>query len=235
MPHPSITAILFDKDGTLLDYQSSWGQINRRAAMIAANGEAAFAARLLRHGGMDPDSGITFADGLLAAATAREIATAWVAEGAPFTVDTLTALLDEEFCNSVGSVVPVTDLAAFFARLKRRGLTLGIASSDGKASIERTVERFELAPFVDFIAGYDSGYGVKPGGGMVTAFCAHTGVTPSAVAVVGDNGHDMEMAHAGGAALRIGVLTGTGTRESLTPLSDTVLGSIEELEGVLFG
>ncbi len=235
MPHPSISAILFDKDGTLLDYQSSWGQINRRAAMIAAKGEAAFAARLMRHGGMDPDSGITVADGLLAAATAREIATAWVAEGAPFSADTLTALLDEEFCNSVGSVVPVTDLVALFSRLKRRGMTLGIASSDGKASIEKTVERFELAPFVDFIAGYDSGYGVKPGGGMVTAFCAHTGIAPAAVAVVGDNGHDMEMAHAGGAGLRIGVLTGTGTRESLTPMSHMVLGSIEELEGVLFG
>ncbi|MFM9861494.1 HAD family hydrolase [Pseudoxanthobacter sp. M-2] len=235
MPHPSISAILFDKDGTLLDYQSSWGQINRRAAMIAAKGDAAFAAQLMRFGGMDPDSGITFADGLLAAATAREIATAWVAEGAPFSADRLTALLDEEFCNSVGSVVPVTDLVALFSRLKRRGMTLGIASSDGKASIEKTVERFGLVPFVDFIAGYDSGYGVKPGGGMVTAFCAHTGVAPSAVAVVGDNGHDMEMAHAGGAGLRIGVLTGTGTRESLTPMSHMVLGSIEELEGVLFG
>lgn len=235
MPHPAITAILFDKDGTLLDYQLSWGGINRRAAAIAAKGDEAFAARLLRFGGMDPDTGITFADGLLAAATAREIATAWVAQGAPFSVDALTALLDAEFCNSVGSVVPVTDLAALFARLKGRGMRLGIASSDGAASIERTVERFGLVPHVDFIAGYDSGHGVKPGGGMVTAFCAHTGVAPSAVAVVGDNGHDMEMAHAGGAGLRIGVLTGTGTRESLAPLSHMVLGSIEELEGVLFG
>lgn len=235
MPHPSITAILFDKDGTLLDYQLSWGGINRRAAMIAARGDETFAAQLLRFGGMDPETGITVADGLLAAATAREIATAWVVEGAPFTVDHLTDLLDEEFCNSVGSVVPVTDLSALFARLKGRGLRLGIASSDGKASIEKTVERFGLVPHVDFIAGYDSGHGVKPGGGMVTAFCAHTGVAPSAVAVVGDNGHDMEMAHAGGAGLRIGVLTGTGTRESLTPLSHMVLGSIEELEGVLFG
>jgi phosphoglycolate phosphatase len=235
MPHPSITAILFDKDGTLLDYQRSWAPINRRAAMIAAKRDEAFAARLMRFGGMDPESGITVADGLLAAATAREIATAWVAEGAAFSVETLTALLDAEFCNSVGSVVPVTDLAALFGRLKGRGMQLGIASSDGKASIERTVERFGLGPHVDFIAGYDSGHGVKPGGGMVTGFCAHTGVAPSAVAVVGDNSHDMEMAHAGGAGLRIGVLTGTGTRESLTPLSDRVLGSIEELEGMLFG
>jgi phosphoglycolate phosphatase len=235
MPHPSITAILFDKDGTLLDYQRSWGPINRRAAMIAARGDADFAARLMRHGGMDPDSGITFPDGLLAAATAREISAAWIAEGAPFALDDLTALLDAEFARSVGSVVPVTDLPALFARLKGRGMALGLASSDSAAAIEKTVERFGLVPYVDFIAGYDSGHGVKPGGGMVAAFCAHTGVAPSAVAVVGDNGHDMEMAHAGGAGLRIGVLTGTGTRESLTPLSHMVLGSIDELEGVLFG
>lgn len=235
MPYPSISAVLFDKDGTLLDYHRSWGPINRRAAMIAANGDAAFAAQLMRFGGMDPDSGITFPDGLLAASAAGEIAAAWVAEGAPFSIDTLTALLDEEFCNSVDSVVPVTDLEALFARLKGRGMRLGIASSDGAAAIEKTVERFGLTPHIDFVAGYDSGHGLKPTAGMVTAFCAHIGVAPAAVAVVGDNGHDMEMAHAAHAGLRIGVLTGTGTRESLAPISHMVLGSIDELEGVLFG
>lgn len=235
MPHPSITAVLFDKDGTLLDYHSSWGPINRRAAVIAAGGDEAFAAELMRFGGMDPDTGITFADGLLAAASTGELATAWVGQGARFAPDELTTLLDAEFRRSVETVVPVTDLVAMFARLKERGLRLGIASSDSAEAIEKTVVRFDLTPHVDFIAGYDSGHGLKPTAGMVTAFCAHVGVEPSAVAVVGDNGHDMEMAHAAGAGLRVGVLTGTGTRESLTPLSDTVLGSIEELEAALFG
>jgi phosphoglycolate phosphatase len=50
--------------------------------------------------------------------------------------------------------------------------------------------------------------------------------------MVGDNRHDLEMAKAGG-ALAIGVLSGTGTRESLSPLADVVLDSIVDLPAYL--
>lgn len=33
---PSVQGILFDKDGTLLDYHASWTPINQRVAMFAA-------------------------------------------------------------------------------------------------------------------------------------------------------------------------------------------------------
>ncbi len=40
----------------------------------------------------------------------------------------------------------------------------------------------------------------------------------------------MNMAIAGGAGLRIGVLTGTGTRETLKPLCDICLSGIQQLK-----
>lgn len=228
-----IRAVLFDKDGTLLDYHRTWGPINRRAATIAGAGDASLAARLLAAGGMDDATGITRADSLLAAANTAEIAAGWIADGSPLGQDELTAALDALFTAAADGGYAVTDLPALFATLKARGLKLGIASSDSEGAIRRFAVHHGVDGLLDFIAGYDSGHGVKPGGGMVTAFAASVGVPAAEVAVAGDNLHDMAMAKAGGAGLRIGVLTGTGTAATLGPASDLVLASVAELPAAL--
>ena len=65
----AIKGILFDKDGTLLDYDESWLPVNRELARIAAQDDAALADHLLRETGMDPVSGHIVPDSLLAPAT----------------------------------------------------------------------------------------------------------------------------------------------------------------------
>ncbi|MCL4766356.1 MAG: HAD family hydrolase [Hyphomicrobiaceae bacterium] len=230
-----ISAILFDKDGTLIDYHLSWRPINDRAALHAARGDERLAARLLQLAGADPATGRVAADSLLAAATPRDIAAAWIAAGSPFTLGPLAGDLDRIFCAGVEDAVPVTDLAELFARLKGRGLALGIASSDSAAAIAATARRFEIDRHLDFIAGYDSRHGTKPDPGMLLAFARQSGLPASTVAVVGDNLHDMRMASAGGAGLKVAVLTGTGTREMLEGAADVCLESIAGLEAALSG
>jgi len=105
---------------------------------------------------------------------------------------------------------------------------------DSHAAAEATMEAFGLSPHLDFVAGWDAGHGIKPGPGMVHAFCAAVAVPPAAIAVVGDTPHDLEMAHAAGAGLAIGVLTGASPRESLAPRAHYVLASIADLEGLLW-
>jgi phosphoglycolate phosphatase len=227
-----ITAVLFDKDGTLLDYARSWHAINHNAATLAAAGDPALYRHLLVVGGMDPETGHVVPDSPLAAGTAAEIAAVWVGAGSPLPLSELTHGLDAIFRDGVAHVVPTVDLAALFARLRGRGLRLGIASSDGETAIAATAERFGILSDLDFIAGYDSGHGGKPGPGMLLAFCNAVGVEPWSTAVVGDNAHDMAMARAGGAGLRVGVLTGTGTRATLAE-AHACLDSIAELEKLL--
>jgi phosphoglycolate phosphatase len=226
--------ILFDKDGTLLDYALSWSHINLDAGHLAAQGEPELAARLLKVGGADPDTGLAVADSLLAAGNSAEIAAAWVAAGSPLHEAQLTATLDRLFREAVSRMVPVTDLRALFVALKARGLILGIASSDSAGAIHDTLAHFNLSDVTDFVAGYDSGHGFKPGPGLLAAFCAACDLLPDEVVMVGDNLHDMEMGRRGGAGWRVGVLTGTGTRASLAPHSDLVLENIAELEAALF-
>lgn len=232
---PSVQGILFDKDGTLLDYHASWTPINQRVAMFAAHGDAALAAGLLAATGYDPTTGRVRSGSLLAAGNSDEIARGFIAAGSSHDLVPLTIAIDEIFRQGVDGVVPVTDLALLFRRLKARGLVLGIASSDGETAIRMTAARFGFAGDVDFIAGWDSGHGTKPSSGMMDAFAAHARLKPSHIAVVGDNLHDMAMAAAGGAGLRIGVLTGTSDRADLAGHCDVCLDSIRDLEAHLFG
>jgi phosphoglycolate phosphatase len=230
-----IRGLLFDKDGTLLDYEASWGPVNRRAALMAARGNQALADRLLAFAGVDLATGRATADSVMSAGTAVNIAEVWVRGGAPCDRDTLARSLDELFCAAVADMVPVTDLAALFARLKARGFKLGIASSDSEAAVWATARVFGIAHRLDFVAGYDSGHGTKPDPAVLAAFCRATGLSPGEVAVIGDNTHDVGMGRAGGAGLTVGVLTGSGTRETLTPSSDLCLESVCDLEAVLVG
>lgn len=227
----AIGGILFDKDGTLLDFDESWGPVNRKVALMASGEDAALAAALLRACGMEPDSGHITPDSLLAAGNTREIAAGFVAAGSPYSVDWLVPRIDAMFAGAAEESVPVTDLAALFSTLHGHGLKLGIASSDNELSIRRIVERFGLGVYVDFIAGYDSGHGTKPQPGMVLGFCQTTGLDPARVAVVGDNNHDLHMGHNAGAGLKIGVLSGTGSRESLAAHSDLMLDDVSHLPG----
>jgi phosphoglycolate phosphatase len=68
---------------------------------------------------------------------------------------------------------------------------------------------------------------------MVLGFCEHTGCDASEVVVVGDNLHDMEMAMAAKAALRVGVLTGTSSEQQLAPLADVIISSISGLSSII--
>src|SRR5690606_16258353 len=73
----TIRGILFDKDGTLLDYHATWMPLNERVALEAAGGDADRAHALLVAGGLSPDTGRVRSGTVLAAGTNAEIAAFW--------------------------------------------------------------------------------------------------------------------------------------------------------------
>ena len=228
-----ISGILFDKDGTLLDFGKSWEPVNRRCAHHAADGDPALADRLMRACGMDPQTGETMGDSLFAAASTGEIAAGLIAAGSTHDLAELTRHCDRFFLEGAANAVPLADLRKLFMALKARGLKLGIASSDNEASIRLMAESQHILPLLDYIAGYDSGHGVKPNPGMIEGFARECGLELSGIAMVGDNTHDMHMARNAKAGLAIGVLTGTSGAATLSPFADHVVGGIEDLEALL--
>ena len=232
-----IRAILFDKDGTLIDYRATWLPANRAAASdlaAAAGREGAFADELLRRLGYDPARDEFAADSPLLWATNSEIAACWSEVPELRGITDIRERVERRFTDQAAfPPVAVTDLAALFDRLCARGLALGVATMDSTAAVEATLARFAVRDRVRFVAGADSGFALKPGAGMVLGFCAALGVAPAEVAVVGDNLADLAMARAAGAGLAIAVLTGGCPAAALQARADLVLASVAQLEAAL--
>lgn len=230
----TIRGILFDKDGTLLDFNATWVPINRAVAVVVARGDEALAAELLSAGGQDDAAEIVAPGSLLAAANTREISAAWAELAPNHGFDDLVAIMDDIFQREGAvSAVPVPGLASTVNRLKERGLTLGIATNDSREGAMATLQPFGVLEQFGFIAGYDSGFDAKPAPGMVLGFCEAAGLSPTEIMVVGDNRHDLEMGRRAGAGMCVGVLTGTSAPEHFTDLADHVVDSIADIEGLL--
>src|SRR5690606_12736385 len=76
-PAVPIKGILFDKDGTLVDFHATWSAVADLMALEAAGGDRPAADRLLGLAGYDADAGHFTADSVFAAGTNRDIVDLW--------------------------------------------------------------------------------------------------------------------------------------------------------------
>ena len=227
--------VLFDKDGTLLDFNRTWLPIYRYAAGEFANGDAMLAAALLSQHGFDPERNRFLGGSLLAAGNNDQIADAWATQlQQPDQVADISRRLNKIFSDQ-GAIqaTPVDNLKSTLQQLKQSGMHLGVATADSYQGIINTLQSFDVLEEFDFLAGYDSGHGVKPEAGMVLAFCEQLGVSCSEVIVVGDNRHDIEMGRNAHAGLCVGVLTGTSEHSDLESIADLVFDDISALPDYL--
>lgn len=226
---PRYAGVLFDKDGTLLDFGRSWAPISRRAATLAAGDRPEQVPALLRACGQDPETDRFAPGSAMVSGTAADVADCWLPLLPGASAEALIDLIDAVFTEGARRVVPVEGLHATIRQLRAAGLRLGLATSDNEESARQTLDHLGLLADFDFVCGWDSGHGTKPGPGMALAFCAATGLAPSAVVMVGDSLHDLHMAQAAGLGLRVAVLTGPATAAQLQDHADLVLQGIHEL------
>ena len=231
-----IKGILFDKDGTLLDFNATWLVAYIQAATCIAEsvGQPQIAESLLRSGGYDIVTGQWIADSLLASGGNQQILDFWSGQlGQPLTGQQLSAISDIFSRAACNPVPAIENLQGFLLKLKDRGLKSGLATMDDERHAFSMIEKLKLANCFDFVCGADSGYGVKPDPGMVEAFCRHCDLTPEQIIMVGDSPKDINMGINAGVALSVGVLTGSNNRRELEIHTDTVLENIAELEDLL--
>lgn len=227
--------VVFDKDGTLLDFNRTWLPIYRYAVREFAANDAALAEQLLTQHGFDAQSNQFQGGSLLAAGNNRQIADEWARQlDKPEQIEAISLRLNEIF-HERGAIeaTPVANLASTLRQLKAAGLKLGVATADSHQGILNTLQSFNVLQEFDFLAGYDSGHGVKPEAGMVQAFCQQLSLQSDAVVVVGDNCHDIEMGRNANVGLCVGVLTGTSNRADLEAIADIVLDDISALPDYL--
>ncbi|GGL60447.1 HAD family hydrolase [Wenxinia marina] len=226
-PGAGIRGLLFDKDGTLFDFQRTWGAWAVEAIAALSAGDPALEARIADILGFDRAEG-RFRKGSIVIAETTPTIARHLAPVLPDAPDPgqLATRLDRIALGT--PQVPACDLGPLFARLAGAGLALGLATNDSAAAAEGHLSTAGVRGAFGFVSGYDSGHGAKPGPGPARAFCAEAGLPPEAVAMVGDSLHDMECARAAG-CVAIAVLTGPAEADTLGPASDAVLASIADL------
>ena len=225
-----VAAILFDKDGTLFDFEATWGAWARGLIDDLAQGEAPRVAALAEALGYDMAAGRFARHSRVIAGTVAEVASLLLPHLPGHGHATLVAELDAAAARA--PQVPAVDLGRCLGDLRGAGLRLGVATNDSEASARLQLHRAGVTGMFDFVAGYDSGFGAKPEPGPLLAFAEAVGVAPAQVAMVGDSLHDLAAARAAG-MYAVGVLTGPAPREVLATLADVVLDSIDDLGGWL--
>jgi len=229
-----IKGILFDKDGTLVDFNATWLGVADFMAMDAADGDRWKADRLLAAAGFDFASRRFKPDSIFASGTNMDVVELWF----PRLSDEDQMLAVARF-NEITSVqgsamaVALPGIVDTLAVLHKRSYRLGVATNDSTSGAEKTLVTLGVAQLFDAAYGYDAVANPKPAPDTIQAFCDLTGLKPAEIAMVGDNRHDLEMARAGGCGLAVGVLSGTGTRESLAGIADVVLDSVADLPDFL--
>ena len=229
-----LKGILFDKDGTLVDFQKTWYALADLMALHAADGDRAGADALMVKAGYDYARHCFRGDSVFAAGTNADIVALWYPLADEKRRREMTVYFDT-FTAEQGALqsVPLPGSQDAVANLHRSGFRLGVATNDSTGGAEKTLLALGIAQMFDAAYGYDSVANPKPAPDTIQAFCDLTGLKPSQIAMVGDNRHDLEMAKAGGAGLAVAVLSGTGTREALAPLADVVLDSVVDLPAFL--
>jgi phosphoglycolate phosphatase len=235
--HMAIRGILFDKDGTLLNFIETWIPAYRAAVEVAADlaGDPTMADQMLRATGFDPGSGTFDPKSLLAGGTTAEICDAWADEAGIVERDHFSQLVHDAMDDYAARYpVPIGDgLDVLFERLSGKGYALGIATMDSEVVARATAETLGLSRWLTFLAGYNSGHGAKPEPGMVLGFCAAADLSPAEVLVIGDTDRDINMARNAGAGLVVGVLTGASPASQLAQIADRVLDNVFEIETIL--
>lgn len=220
---------LFDKDGTLFDFEKSWTDLGRRVIHQLADGRPDLMLRLAASVGFDPATGRFAANSLVVAGALDQIAAVWADVLPQWRADELAEWLGREGATmDPRALVPAADdLPAALGAFQTAGLSLGVSTHDAAAAAEAHLLAAAVRERFVFLAGYDSGYAPKPDPESLCAFAEQIGAAPSEIVMLGDSLHDLGMARAAG-AVSVGVLTGPATTDDLAPLADVVLPSISD-------
>lgn len=238
-----IKGILFDKDGTLIDFYGLWEEAARKVIpeFIRQNHleneekleTLLFEAIGVYETGIDPDGGLAYksygeiAKDMKAALEKREIK---MSERQ--IEDEIRELFYKNTQGKDANIVPVTELPELFEELKGKKVYLGLATADTKQSAKMCMKKLGVLEYLDYIGADDGIRKPKPHPDMLLEFAERSGIRPQEVLVAGDTKNDMIFAEKAGATA-VGVLSGVSCEKDLASFADYILPSVKEIPALL--
>ena len=222
----NISGVIFDKDGTLFDFQSTWGIWTAQVLARIAGSDEALLQQLAEALGYDTQTRRVQPGRVIVAATPMDIAAV--------VNDCIPALSQAQICewlNEEAKTAPqvlVTDLHRLTAELRRINLGLCVMTNDAEAPARTHLASVQASGLFDFVIGSDSGFGAKPQAAPLLALADKMEIPAAACVMVGDSTHDLRAGRAAGMRA-VAVLTGLAEADELAPLADAVLPDVSHL------
>jgi phosphoglycolate phosphatase len=222
----NIRGVIFDKDGTLFDFQSTWGIWTAQVLARIAGSDEALLQQLAEALGYDTQTRRVQPGSVIVAATPMDIAAV--------VKDCIPALSQTQICdwlNEEAKTAPqvlVTDLHRLTAELRRINLGLCVMTNDAETPARSHLASVQALDLFDFVIGSDSGFGAKPQAAPLLALADKMEIPAAACVMVGDSTHDLRAGRAAGMRA-VAVLTGLAEADELAPLADAVLPDVSHL------
>jgi len=234
LKHFKAQAIIFDKDGTLIDFDAMWGGwvVYLAEQLHTVSGLKVHEPLCLAMGYDDANQKV-LAHGKMAASPMPELyrLTVEVMQSIGLSAADAERVVEEGWCipDPVILARQFTDTWTLFSTLHKQNIKIGIATSDDRAPTQAMIEAFDIEEFITTMVCADDGIPSKPQPDMVLTICERMKVDPSKVMVVGDTTADLKMARAAGAGLVVGVLSGVSASNDLIHYADVLIESVDEL------
>jgi len=151
-----LKAILFDKDGTLIDFDATWGPAAYEVMRTLAQDDPGKLQALMAVSHyVEAERRFRPTSPLLAGSSAS-YGPLWAQTLGRASGPDLYGEMDDLFrfwCRE--TLAPIGEPVAIAAALKARGLKLGVATNDAECSARAQATALGLDAYLDFVAGYD--------------------------------------------------------------------------------
>ncbi|MYG10116.1 MAG: HAD family hydrolase [Rhodobacteraceae bacterium] len=218
--------IIFDKDGTLFDFQSTWSPMMVKLLNVLCEGDKECSRQKGRLLGFDLDKGLYLPESAFIAGTPEQFVEQLLTNFQGWSEEELIRLLNEITRDT--EQVEVVSLVPLLTELQKTGYVLGVATNDSEEDARRQLGEKGILEYFDFLVGFNSGYGSKPDPDMLLAFCQQTRIQPAETVMVGDSKSDLVAGKRAG-MFTVAVLSGVAKSEDLAQHANLIIRDISGL------
>lgn len=227
--------VIFDKDGTLIDFGRMWGNwAVQFAHRISSAVQRDVVAEVLELYGVDATTHHIAPHGALAIAPMPLMQHLVAQYLTPWQPSYAHALLVVQRLwqepDPVREALPLADLPALCAWLHGQGIRMAVATADNRQPTLATLQHLGIDHYISAVACADDvGVAPKPAPDKIFAVCRALGFAPATAIMVGDTPADMHMGRNAGVMASVGVTSGLTTAAELAALADVVLPDVGHL------
>lgn len=238
MKFNAIDGVIFDKDGTLMEFQSFWLPVTYRVISRLCNKyglDVLIKKECIDALGIDEKECID-PEGQLAIGTYTTISTALqnVLLRHEKSIQSyqlqreITQWFEEE--SEKQSCHFITDLKQLCDYLHEMNIHIAVATTDNLEVTQRCLKQGDMN--VEVISASDSSIPKKPDIRLIQYLAENWNTTCEKIVMIGDTPNDLRFAKKAGAKT-IGVLSGVSNEQLLLPYGDCILNNIGELRNIL--